>query len=424
MVQLLSRPETAQLPAKIFTLDNGLILIHQHLPATPVVAADVWVQAGASAEPESWSGIAHFLEHMIFKGSPQVTVGEFDWVIENTGGVANAATSHDYAHFYLTTANSHIAETLPYLASILLHASIPDEEFIRERDVVLEEIRSSYDDPDWLGFQLLCQTLYQSHVYKRSILGEVDLLMQHTPDLMSCFHRTHYQPENMTRVLVGGIEAEAAVSLANQAFEQFSIRSECPPSLVEAEPPLIEVRRQQLQLPRIEQARLLMGWIGPGIKELEVGVGLDMLSVMLAGGRCSRLVQELRESKQIVLDICSQFSLQKDSSLFTITAWLEPQHLDLAEKLICDRIGQLANEPISELELARIKRLLLNDYIFSTETPGQLAGIYGYYNTIATIEQCLFYPEIIKNITAAQLQQIANLYLSPERYASVILKPC
>ncbi len=424
MVQLLPRLESAKLPAQTFTLDNGLTLIHQHLPVTPVVVADVWVQAGTSAEPESWSGIAHFLEHMIFKGSPQVAVGEFDWVIENTGGVANAATSHDYAHFYLTTANNHIEETLPYLANILLHASIPGEEFIRERDVVLEEIRSSYDDPDWFGFQTLCQTLYKSHVYKRSILGEVDLLMQHTPDLMRCFHRTHYQPENMTLVLVGGIEAESAVSLANQAFSQFSIRSECPSSPVEAEPPLIEVRRHQLHLPRIEQARLLMGWIGPGIRDLEVGVGLDMLSVMLAGGRCSRLVQELREEKQIVLDICSQFSLQKDSSLFTITAWLDPQYLDRVEKIICDRVWQLANEPILEAELSRVKRLLLNDYIFSTETPGQLAGIYGYYNTIATVEQCLSYPEIIKQITAVELQQIANLYLSPERYASVILKPC
>ena len=424
MVQLLPSLETSELPAQTFTLDNGLTLIHQHLPVTPVVVADVWVQAGASAEPESWSGIAHFLEHMIFKGSPQVAVGEFDWVIENTGGVANAATSHDYAHFYLTTANSHIEETLPYLADILLQASIPDDEFIRERDVVLEEIRSSYDDPDWLGFQTLCQTLYQSHVYKRSILGEVDLLMQHTPDLMRCFHRTHYQPENMTLVMVGGIEAESAVSLANQAFEQFSIRSECPPSPIEAEPPLIGIRRHQLELPRIEQARLLMGWIGPGINELEVGVGLDMLSVLLAGGRCSRLVQELREEKQIVLDICSQFSLQKDSSLFTITAWLETRYLAELEKIIRDRIWQLAHQPISDLELVRVKRLLLNDYIFSTETPGQLAGIYGYYNTIATVEQCLSYPEIIRKISAEELQQIANLYLSPERYASVILKPC
>ncbi|ELS02061.1 putative Zn-dependent peptidase [Xenococcus sp. PCC 7305] len=424
MVQLLPSPELAELPAKIFTLDNGLTLIHQHLPVTPVVVADVWVRAGASAEPESWSGIAHFLEHMIFKGSPEVAVGEFDWVIENTGGIANAATSHDYAHFYLTTANSHIAETLPYLANILLQASIPDEEFIRERDVVLEEIRSSYDDPDWLGFQTLCQTLYQSHVYKRSILGDVDLLMQHTPDLMRCFHRTHYQPENMTLVLVGGIEAESAVSMANQAFSQFSLRSECPRSPIEAEPPLIGVRRHELQLPRIEQARLLMGWIGPGIEDLEVGVGLDMLSVILAGGQCSRLVQELREEKQLVLDICGQFSLQKDSSLFTITAWLEPQYLDRVEKIICDRVWQLANEPLLEVELARTKRLLLNDYIFSTETPGQLAGIYGYYNTIATLDQCTSYPAVIKKITAEKLQQVADLYLSPERYASVILKPC
>lgn len=424
MVQQVSTPlKFATLPASIFQLDNGLTVIHQHLNATPVVVTDIWLRAGAIAEPESWSGMAHFLEHMIFKGSAEVGVGEFDWVIENAGGMANAATSHDYAHFYLTTANTHLEQTLPYLASILLNASIPDEEFIRERDVVLEEIRASNDDPDWLGLQLLYQTLYETHPYKRSVLGEVELLMQHTPDLMRCFHRTHYQPENMTVVIVGGIEQESALSIVEQTFSQFSVRSECPPITIEAEPPLIKNRRQELKVPRIEQARLLMGWLCPAADNLHHGIGLDILSVIIAGGRCSRLVNELREEKQLVLDVCSTFSLQQDSSVFAISALLETQHLDFVERLICDRLWRLAIEPISAVELARAKRLLINDYIFSTETPGQLASIYGYYNTINCLDQCLSYPKIVDLYTAEELQHLASVYLSPERYASVILKP-
>jgi predicted Zn-dependent peptidase len=423
MPKISERLNQLQFPANIFRLDNGLTLIHQHLPATPVVVTDVWVKAGATAEPEEWSGMAHFLEHMIFKGSPRVEVGEFDWVIENSGGMANAATSHDYAHFFLTTAAQYLPDTLPYLADILLHASIPDEEFIRERDVVLEEIRSSYDDPDWVGFQGFCQTLYQTHPYKRSILGNEELLIQHSPDQMRCFHRTHYQPEKMTVVLVGGIEQEKALSLVNQTFADFSIRSECPPHEIEAEPPLIEIRRQELHLPRIEQARLLIGWIGQGAERLEDAVSLDLLSVILAGGRCSRLVRELREEQQLVLDICSEFSLQRDSSLFTINAWLDTECLEIVEKIICDRIFQLQTTLVTDAELDRAKRLLINDYIFSTETPGQLAGVYGYYNTIATAEKCIMYPLIIQRLQPEDLQHIANQCLSPERYTITVIKP-
>jgi predicted Zn-dependent peptidase len=424
MQQLSERLDQLEFPANIFRLDNGLTVIHQYLPATPVVVTDIWIKAGASAEPEEWSGMAHFLEHMIFKGSPRVATGEFDWVIEQNGGIANAATSHDYAHFFLTTAEPYVSETLPYLADILLHASIPDEEFNRERDVVLEEIRSSYDDPDWIGFQALCQNIYQHHPYKRSILGEEELLLQHTPNQMRCFHRTHYQPENMTVVMIGGIAEEVALFLVEEAFAEFSVRSECPAHVVEAEPPLIEIRRQELQLPRIEQARLAMAWLGAGSDCLVDGIGLDLLSVILAGSRCSRLVRELREEEQLVLDITSEFSLQRDSSLFTISAWLESDNLEEVEKILCDRIYQLQTKPLSEIELARAKRLLCNDYIFSTETPGQLAGIYGYYNTIATAQQALSYTKTINQLTVNELQRIANQYLSPERYAITTLVPC
>ncbi|MGL5795774.1 MAG: M16 family metallopeptidase [Waterburya sp.] len=419
----LSQSYQAKFNAKTFQLNNGLTIIHQHLPATPVVVTDIWVKAGAIAEPVEWSGMAHFLEHMIFKGSPNVMVGEFDWLIENTGGVANAATSYDYAHFYLTTAAPHLDQTLPCLADILLRATIPDEEFIREREVVLEELHSSHDDPDFLGFQALCQNTYQCHPYRRSILGDKELLLEHTPNQMRCFHRTHYQPENMTIVIVGGIEQEKALALVHENFSEFSVRSECPSVVVEAEPPAIAIRRQELHLPRIEHARLLMAWICPGSEHLEDAIALDLIALILAGGRSSGLVRELREERQLVMDIDCHLSLQKDSSMFSINAWLLPESLEIVEQIISDRLNKLQNQLIPEVEILRAKRQLINDYIFSTETPNQLASIYGFYNIVATASQSAMYPQIISQLDAEQLQAIARRYLSPERYAVTTLKP-
>lgn len=389
-----------------------------------MVVVDVWVKAGARVEPNQWVGTAHFLEHMIFKGSKQILPGTFDQAIEHNGGITNAFTSHDYAHFFLTVSGDRLCNTLPYLGEILLQAAIPDDEFVRERDVILEEIRSSHDDPDWLGFQSLCETLYQTHPYGRSILGNETHLRQYSPHQLRCFHRTHYQPDNMTVVVVGNIQKEAALLLVEKAFSGFTVPSECPPHKINQEPPLKEIRRNQIYFPRLAQGRLLMGWIGPGIDNLEDGLGLDLLSVILGGGRTSRLVQELREEKQLVMDIESSFSLQKDSSLFTIGAWLDPQELEQVEEIICHRLRQLQKEPVTEFELNKAKRLLCHDYIFSTETPSQLAGLYGYYQTLGNAELSLSYPDVIKQYTAVELQRIACQYLSPERYAITIMRPC
>lgn len=411
-------------PAAVSKLDSGLTVIHQHLPATPVVVVDVWLQAGATREPENWSGMAHFLEHMIFKGTPALAPGVFDYLIENRGGMTNAATSHDYAHYFLTTAAPYLEDTLPHLAELLLNAAIPEDEFVRERDVVLEEIRQSYDDPDWIGFQALSESVYQRHPYGRSVLGTEPELMQHSPEAMRCFHRAHYQPENMTVVIVGGIAQEPALELVSRTFQQFSEPNKCPQPEAMGQPLMAGIRRQELYLPRLEQARLLMAWPGPGVDFFHSAYGLDLLSVLLAEGRSSRLVQDLREDQQLVQAISSNFSLQRESSLFTISAWLEPQHLERVESLIRAHLNELQNIPVSEGELARCKRLLCNDYAFSTETPTQLAGLYGYYNTIAEAQLAVIYPEQIQSFQAEDLQRLVEQNLSPHSYAVTVLKPC
>ncbi len=255
--QLSIATPSPKFPAHIVKLDNGLTVIHQYIPATPVVVVDVWVRAGARQEPDRWSGMAHFLEHMIFKGTEKLGPGIFDRIIEHRGGIANAATSHDYAHFFITSAAKYIEEIVPALAELLLRASIPESEFVTEREVVLEEIRQSQDCPDDLGFQALMENVYQLHPYGRSVMGKEALLREREVDEMRCFHRYHYQPENMAVVVVGGVEQTQVIELVSTAFEQFSQKcSDCPQVEIEAGALITEVRRQEIHLPRLEQGRL------------------------------------------------------------------------------------------------------------------------------------------------------------------------
>ena len=388
-----------------------------------MIVADVWVRAGAVREPEPGSGMAHFLEHMIFKGTDDIAPGIFDQAIESRGGVANAATSHDYAHFYITTAEQYLEETLPVLAELLLHAGIPDDEFIRERDVVLEEIRQAEDDVDWIEFQSMMETIYTHHPYGRSVLGTREQLMRRSPEEMRRFHQCHYQPENMAVVIVGGVKPDRALKAIAKAFDGFAPAQASPCVNLAPEAKIETIRRQELQLPNAEQGRLSLAWLGPNVNELRDAYGLDLLSVILAEGRTSRLVRRLREELQRVHCLMGNFSLQQESSLLTLSAFLDPEQVETVEAEIRECIFQLQSEPISEVELKRAQRLLCNDYAFSTETPAQLAGLYGYYFTVSRPELSTTYPSQIQSFQPSDLQELAQKYLSLDSYAVTVVKP-
>lgn len=411
-------------PAEIFHLNNGLRLVYHYFP-TPIVVADIWIDAGAAIEPEAWSGMAHFLEHMIFKGTGQIQPGEFDYLVESQGGITNAATSHDYAHFYVTTLAEHLAPALSALAELLLHATIADDEFEKERHVIVEEIHQADDNPDWWGFQRLAESLYPEHPYGRSVLGTSETLGQLSPELMRQFHQRYYQPENITVVIVGGMEQNACIQLVEESFQRFPPRSTSELLIKSRVDPLASIHSAQTwTLPNLEQARLMMGWLGPGVKNsgnLKSACGLDTLAVVLAEGRSSRLVQELREKRQLVHGISADFSLQKDSSSFILTAWLDPEYLQVVEDLVLTRLQELHTLPIRPEELQRAKSLLMNDFTFSSETPGQRAGLYGYYSTIAQPELALTYPQHVASLSVEDLMQLATTYLSTENYALTLL---
>lgn len=416
----LSAPPIATQPTR-FQLPNGLTVVHQWIPQSAVAVADVWVRAGSQTEPIS--GMAHFLEHLIFKGSDRLAPGQFDAAIEGCGGYTNAATSYDYAHYYITVAADQLPEMLPYLSDLVLNAAIPEAEFDRERQVVLEEILQAEDEPDGVALEALLALLYPSHPYGRPILGTEDSLMRQSAASVRQFHRSRYQPENMTLVMVGGISEADCRTLAATCFGQFPAREAAlsPETLEIAAPPS---RRRDLSLPQVEQTRLSLAWIAPGIEDLTSTIGLELVALILADGRTSRLVKDLREERQIVQDIQANYTAQADSGIFVITAWLEDEaDLETIETAIVTHLSQFQQTGPAPEELARAQQVLSKDFIFACEAPGQLTGLYGYYSTIGQLDSAQSYPELIPQATAPQLQELALRWLPISDYAATVLRP-
>jgi zinc protease len=420
-------PTNVIAPPVRLTLDSGLTLIHQATPGTGVVAVDIWIKAGSIVEPDAWSGMAHFLEHMIFKGSDRVLPGMFDQAIEAHGGTANAATGYDYAHYYMVMAQTHFASTLPYLAEILVHATIPDATFESERQVVLEEMRQCWDNPDYLAYQQVGELIYPGHGYRRPILGTPETLAALTPDTMRQFHRAFYQPENMTIVVVGDVDQATTIDLINQHFCDFAAPGDRPDVSRSAAAPLMQHQQQELALPQLEEARLILSWLTPGWGEstaanLRLGYGFDLLSLVLASGRTSRLVQELLETRGLVYGIDANFALQRDAGLFGITAWLPEADIPDVTQIIHDRVAALSQTPITQAELQQYQRFLRNEAAYATELPEQRAGLYGYYDMVGDWAAAGTYLATIATIEAAELQTIALAYLQFDQCAVTIVR--
>jgi zinc protease len=412
--------------AKRSQTDSGVALIHQEIPTTAVVSVDVWLPAGTASEPEHWSGIAHFMEHMIFKGTADILPGEFDRLIETHGGISNAATSHDYVHFSFTTAKEYFEPTLQYLAKLLLEANVPDSEFERERSVVIEEMYQALDDPDWIAHHNLMSTVYGHHPYSRPVLGYEQSLRNLTANDLRQYHDRHYRPEKMTVVVVGNVGFDPAREAVEKAF---TIAPSDMTREVHTNPPgLCQVPAVHIQqMIGIEQARLTMAWFGSDISEVEDALHLDLLTMILAGGRSSRLVKSLREQKRWVNEIDSDFTVQRSPGLFTVSAFLDTHYLEPVEHQIQQQISNLSQSLVTNAELERAKRSLSNQFAFATESPEALAGLLGYYGMLGCEILCenwmSGYGEILATATPESLQKLAQKYLPSDRYTISCLLP-
>ncbi len=407
-------------------LPNGIKIIAEQVPVD-AVNLSIWVNVGSAVESNEINGMAHFLEHMVFKGSDRLGLGEFERAIESHGGNTNAATSQDYTHFYINVAPKDFAKLAPLQLDIVLKASIPDEEFQRERHVVLEEIRRSEDNPDRRIYRHISEMIYEQLPYRRPVLGLAEVVSTVTSEQMRSFHRKWYVPQNMTISVVGNLPVTEIIEVIANYFEGDAIADK-PVAHTLAhtftpERPFDAIVRREVIDPSLKQARLSMTWRVPGLVELSETYPLSILANILGSGRTSRMVQDLRENRRIVDRISVSNSAMRWQGTFQIFAKLNIEDVAIVEQIIREHILKLHETPVTDEELAKIRIQVSNRFVFGNESPRERAGIYGYYDRIVgSLELALNYPDLIKAITKEDIQAAVRRYLNPDAYGVLIVK--
>jgi predicted Zn-dependent peptidase len=392
------------------------------------VNLNVWINVGSAVESDDINGMAHFLEHMVFKGTPRLQSGEFERLIEQRGAVTNAATSHDYTHYYITTAPQDFAQLAPLQLDVVLNASIPDEAFERERSVILEEIRRSEDNPQRRTFRRAIETTFEQLPYRRQVLGPTAVIEQLKAQQMRDFHRKWYQPQSITAVAVGNLPVEELIEIVADGFTQAGVGTEeaekILPLAVTPESAFTEVVRRDYVDETLQQARLVMVWRVPGMTQLDETYALDVLAVILGQGRMSRLVRDLREERQLVTHIGVSNMTQRLQGVFYISAQLPEENLAKVEAAIAQHIRKFQTELVAETDIARIRTQVANRFIFGNEKPSDRTGLYGYYQSqVGDLTPALNYPSRIQALDAVDLQKAAQQYLSADAYGIVTIKP-
>lgn len=409
---------------KLHILPNGLTIVAEQMPIE-AVNLNLWVKVGSAVESDAINGMAHFLEHMIFKGSERLTSGEFERKIEERGAVTNAATSQDYTHYYVTTAPKDFAELAPLQIDIVTNASIPSEAFERERMVVLEEIRRSDDNPRRRTFQRAMETAFEQLPYRRSVLGPETVISQLKAQQMRDFHAMWYQPQSMTAAVVGNLPVEELIEIVAEGFtKKDAITPPVQHLGVTQELPFTEIVRREYVDESLTQARLVMVFRVPGLTKLPETYALDVLAGILGHGRTSRLVRDLREERGLVSSVSVSNMTQRLQGTFYISAHCAVENLPAVESAIAQHISKLQTEIITTAEIEKVRKRVANRFIFGNETPSDRAGLYGYYQSmVGDLEPAFDYPNHIQAQNASDLMQASQKYLSPDAYGVVVMKP-
>ncbi|UBF25869.1 insulinase family protein [Kovacikia minuta CCNUW1] len=435
----------------IHRLSNGLTIVAEQLPVD-AVSLNIWLNVGSAVEPDEINGMAHFLEHMVFKGTDRLQSGEFERRVEERGAVTNAATSQDYTHYYITTAPKDFADLAPLQIDVVMNPSIPDDGFERERHVVLEEIRRSQDNPRRRTFQHATELTFDRLPYRRQVLGPSSVIEHLAPQQMRDFHARWYRPESVVAVAVGNLPVDELIRIVEAGFarkqggqraegrgqeaeedagrqghgdaENSKFKIQNSSLLLSPEAPFQTIIRREVTDRSLQQARLVMIWRVPGLNDLPQTYALDVLASILSHGRTARLVQDLRERRGLVSSISVSNMTYQCQGAFYISAHLPEENLAVVEATIAQHIRTLQQDLVTEAEIARVRTRVANQFVFGNETPSDRSGLYGYYQSLmGDLASALTYPAQIQALSPEQLRLAAQRYLSPEAYAAVVIRP-
>ncbi len=404
--------------ASTFHLDNGMqvVVIPDH--RAPVVTHMVWYKNGSADDPEGKSGIAHFLEHLMFKGTAKHPKGKFSNLVSELGGQENAFTSYDYTAYFQRIAKEHLETMMSFEADRMTNLVLSDEDVIPERDVVLEERRMRTDsDPSSQLSESLSATLYVNHPYGLPIIGwQHEIATLDRQDALNYYGR-FYTPENAILVVAGDVTEPEVKNLAAATYGQIPARGETPKRTRKIEPPIPAARRVELADPKVEQPSFQRYWLVPSHVSAADSepYALELLAQILGGGGASRLFRALVQDQELATNAGSWYMGDAvDLTRFAVYALpREGVELKTLEKATEAVIAGLI-ENLTERELNRAKTQLIADTIYARDSQATLARMYG--STLAVggaVKDVESWPARIDAVTLADVTAVARKRLLP-----------
>ncbi|MBA3023960.1 MAG: insulinase family protein [Gammaproteobacteria bacterium] len=416
--------------AEVFeqTLSNGLKVIVKEDRRAPVVVQQIWYRAGSMDEMTGVTGVAHVLEHMMFKGTKEVPVGEFSRRIAAAGGRENAFTSYDYTAYFQQLHKSQLELAMKLEADRMHNLRLSDEEFAKEIRVVMEERRwRTDDDARALLDERLMATAYQEHPYRNPIVGWMNDLKNMTADDARLWYQTWYAPNNATLVIAGDVDAKQVFALARKYYGRIHV-GKLPLRKPYEEPAQLGIKRIVVKAPA-ELPHLVMAWHAPTLRDVDKDwqpYALSVLAGVLDGNDSARLNKSLVRERQVATSIGAGYAnTSRGPTMFSLEATpAAGTSVEALEVAIREQLQMIVRDGVSEEELRRVRAQVTAAEVYKLDSLFYQAMQIGQIESIGLSQHDL--PVILKKlqaVTAAQVQAVARDILRDDQLTVAVLDP-
>ena len=370
---------------RLTTLPNGFRIVTEHMPGLQSASAGVWVMAGGRHENASQNGIAHFLEHMAFKGTKRRTALQIAEEIEDVGGYINAYTSREMTAYYARILKDDVALALDVIGDIVLNPAFDPKEIEVERHVILQEIGQSLDTPDDIIFDWLQEASYPDQPFGRTILGPEGRVAGFKREDLTRFVAEHYGPDQMILAAAGGVDHDAIVAQATEIFG----------GLKPVGAPTVQVATfgglERREVKDLEQVHFALAFESPNYRAPDV-YAAQIYATALGGGMSSRLFQKIREERGLCYSIFAQSGAYEDTGQITIYAGTSEDEISDLMQLTVDELKRAADD-MSDAEVARARAQLKAGLLMGLESPSaraeRLARLLAIWGRVPDVEEAV-----------------------------------
>jgi zinc protease len=400
-------------------LDNGLRVVVKEDHSWPVVAVNVVIRAGSARETAENNGIAHCLEHLIFRGARSAEGDSLSEPIEAAGGTVNGGTLRDYTSFMAVAPAPYLGMVLDRLANAIIKPTLRVADITAEKIILTHEARQLADQPASVVWDAAFRLAYEGHPYALPISGSEASLSGISAGALTAFHQQWYTANNASVVIVGDVTPERALAAVAQACAAWPA-GEPPPDLPPV--PALETAREAVTYRELPRATVLMGFRTVGTSNAREVCAVDLLLTILSEGYTSRLDQALLQG-HLADAVEANFLTQKLPGLLGIRAECPTERATVVRNVIEQEVTGLQSEPVAEADLARAQRRLTRGFVFAAETFEGQAALLGFYEAIATYEYALTYLDMVRGLSSADVQAAAKAYLVPSRAVWAAVMP-